>query len=210
MDSAQEDPRVSRSRTAIETAALDLFLARGYVGAGVDDIADSARVSKRTIYNIYGGKEQLFAALMARNLGMAERFARVAATVLTDTDDVEGELVEVAVRLATMVVNERVVRLRRLLIGEVERFPELADRYYRGAPATTLRALADALARLDELGKLVVDDPTTAAEHFAFLVMGAQLDRALFTAAGHLPPEDAVAESARQGAAAFVRAYRPV
>ncbi|WP_067524011.1 TetR/AcrR family transcriptional regulator C-terminal domain-containing protein [Nocardia uniformis] len=64
-----------------------------------------------------------------------------------------------------------IVRLRRLLIGEAERFPELA------------------------------------AEHFAFLVMGASLNRALFEATTPYAPEG-IEKRAHAGIDTFLRAYR--
>ena len=47
-------------RSAIVRAALEVFLREGYARASVDAIAATAGVSKRTIYDYYGDKEQLF------------------------------------------------------------------------------------------------------------------------------------------------------
>lgn len=44
-----------------------------------------------------------------------------------------------------------------------------------------MTALSDAFARMTEDGHLRPCDPRVAAEHFAFLVMGADLDRGTFT-----------------------------
>src|SRR5690606_10512871 len=83
------DPRVERSRAAIVAAAMEHFLRDGYVGANVDEIAAEARVSKRTIYNVFGGKEQLFREILADALATAERFSRDVSSALGTTDDVE-------------------------------------------------------------------------------------------------------------------------
>lgn len=191
-------------------AAREHFLANGYVGANVDEIAAAARVSKRTVYNIYGGKERLFTELLTGTVAIAEHFSRDAATVLTETHDAEQELRGVAVRLARTVVDLRIVRLRRLLIGEVERFPQLAADYYKHAPGLVMDTLAEAMRHFAERGVLDVDDPALAAEHFAFLVMGAPLDRALFTENDQLPTPDEVESKALVGVEVFLRAYRRV
>ncbi|WP_181780480.1 TetR/AcrR family transcriptional regulator [Pseudonocardia pini] len=189
-----EDPRVTRSRAIILSAAHAHFVANGYVGANVDEIAAAAGVSKRTVYNIYGGKEALFRAVVDAAITIAERFsAEIAAGI--GTDDLEG----LAERLTGSVISERVIPLRRLLIGEARRFPELAREYYDRAPGLVVRTLAQHLT--DHPG-LRIDDPTTAAEHFAFLVLGAPLDRALFDDELRDP-----GARARVGVAAFRRAY---
>ena len=192
-----EDPRITRSRAVILRAAHDHFVTHGYVGANVDIIAAEAGVSKRTVYNIYGGKEQLFRDVLDDAIAIAERFSREIVDGIA-TDGLDG----IAVRLARTVTSDRVVSLRRLLIGEATRFPELALDYYERAPGLVMRTLAAHLATLDGL---TVPDPDAAARHFAFLVVGAPLDRALFDPAAVSP--DALDRQARAGVAAFRRAY---
>lgn len=208
-DDSALDPRVARSRAAILSAALEHFLQNGYIGANVDDIAAEARVSKRTIYNIFGGKEQLFREVLSEALAAAERFAKEVAVVLADTEDLETELKGLAVTLArTVVGGGRIVRVRRLLIGEAERFPELASNYYERAPGLVMDTLARAMRRLNERGLLEIDDPRLASEHFAFLVLGAPLDRALFAGSDQFPAVDELDYRAIKGVEVFLRAYR--
>jgi TetR/AcrR family transcriptional repressor of mexJK operon len=201
------DPRVARSRAVIVSAATEHFLRNGYVGANVDEIAAEAGVSKRTIYNIFGGKEQLFREVLGAVLATAERFSRETASALGTTDDVAGELRDVASKLVDAVFGGPIVRLRRLLIGEAERFPELAREYYERGPGRVMKTIAAGLRRFHERGLLHVDDPGLAAEHFAFLVMGAALDQALFEVSATPPAAEDVAARARTGAETFLRAY---
>ncbi|GAA4023274.1 hypothetical protein GCM10022247_54500 [Allokutzneria multivorans] len=196
---------MARSRAVIVTAATEHFLRNGYVGANVDEIAAEARVSKRTIYNVFGAKEQLFRESLGEALATAERFSRQLSVELGTTDDVAAEVRDAATRLAATVLGGPVVRLRRLLIGEAERFPDLAEDYYARAPGRVMASLADGLRRFHERGLLRIPDPDLAAEHFAFLVMGAPLDRALF--ATEPPAAEEVAARAVAGAEVFLRAY---
>ncbi|HZE38680.1 MAG TPA: TetR/AcrR family transcriptional regulator [Stackebrandtia sp.] len=207
-DDAWLDPRVARSRAVILAAASEHFLHHGYVGTSVDDVAARARVSKRTVYNIFGSKERLFREILDAAFATAERFARQTAALLIDADDLEDALVTAAVRLTRTVMDDRIVRLRRLLIGEAERFPELAREYYRRAPGHVMEVLADTMRLLTERGVLRVDDARLASEHFAFLVMGAPLDRALFTVDDSRPSADELEARATSGVEAFLRAYR--
>jgi TetR/AcrR family transcriptional regulator, mexJK operon transcriptional repressor len=204
--SAAEDPRVVRSRAVILAAALEHFVAHGYVGANVDLIAEEAGVSKRTVYNVVGGKEQLFRAVLGEAIDIAERFSRQMSDELAVGVDLAADLRAIGVRLARAVLGGRIVALRRLLIAESRRFPEIAREYYERAPGLVMTTLAARLAALAEKGRLRVADPMTAAEHFAFLVMGAPLDRALLGLGTDRPPDelDAVALA---GVGAFLRAY---
>jgi AcrR family transcriptional regulator len=61
---AQRDP--VRTRNEILEVATREFAARGYAGARVDEIADRTRTTKRMIYYYFGGKEQLYVAVLER------------------------------------------------------------------------------------------------------------------------------------------------
>ena len=204
-----EDPRITRSRALIMAAAARVFLQRGFPGTSVDDIAAEAGVSKRTVYNVFDDKEQLFRAIIGEAIATAERFSHDFAATTAEADDVEAALTTLARELAASVLSGRVVPLRRLLIGEASRFPEFADEYYERAPGRVMAAVATALRTLDERGLLRIDDAELAAEHFAFLAIGPSLDRALFDLASDTDATTAerAVERAEHGAAAFLRAY---
>jgi TetR/AcrR family transcriptional repressor of mexJK operon len=202
-----EDPRVTRSRTLILDAAAAVFLEYGYDAAGVDAVAERAGVAKRTVYNIYGDKESLFRATLARSISTAERFAAILSESTARLDDIDRDIPALGVRLAEDVLLGPVLPLRRLLVGEASRFPDIVREYRRRGPDMVLGALAEAFTGLARRGILTVDDAELAAEQFAFLVMGAELDRGMF-ATGN-PSADAVRARAQAGAQVFLAAYRP-
>jgi TetR/AcrR family transcriptional regulator, mexJK operon transcriptional repressor len=202
-----EDPRITRSRGLIMSAAARVFLERGYPGTSVDDIAVEAGVSKRTVYNVFDDKEQLFRAIIGDAIATAERFSAELVATTAEAPDAAAALTTLAREQAASVFSGRVVPLRRLLIGEAGRFPEFAVDYYDRAPARVMRSLAAALRVFDERGQLRIDDPEAAAEHFAFLAIGASLDRALFDARTDAAGVDAAVERAERGVAVFLRAY---
>ncbi|WP_208856892.1 TetR/AcrR family transcriptional regulator [Rathayibacter oskolensis] len=187
-------------------AALAHFLARGYPAATVDGIAAEAGLAKRTVYNLFPGKEDLFRAVVQRATATAETFVAVHVDPGIGAGDVEDEIHELALAHARAVLAPRVLATRRLLIGETHRFPELAVDYFDRVPTAVMHAIAKRLERYDSLGLLRVADSERAAEHFAYLVLGATLDRALFDAAG--PSSATIDSTARAGAEAFLRAYR--
>jgi AcrR family transcriptional regulator len=56
----------ARTRGEILDVATSEFAARGYHGARVDDIAALTRTTKRMIYYYFGGKKQLYIAVLER------------------------------------------------------------------------------------------------------------------------------------------------
>jgi len=202
-----EDPRVTRSRALILDAATVVFLAEGYTAATVDQVAHSAGVAKRTIYNLYVDKAALFRATILRSIDIADAFTSTLVNDVRTVVDPVAELPRIGARLADAVLRQSVLPLRRLLVMESRGFPDLAAEYRERAPDAVLRALTELFADLGRAGHLVVGDPVVAAEHFAFLVIGADLDRGMF--GRHEPDADAIRARSAAGVAAFLRAYAP-
>ena len=200
--------RSERKRQSIVAAGRQLFLSNGYQGTSMDQVAAGASVSKQTVYKHFGEKRELVFAIVADALDTTVGAFREQITALADTTDLEADLTELAGQYLRAVLHEPVVQLRRLVIGEANRLPELARLYYDHAPARTLDALAGALARLTERGLLQVPETTVAAEHFAFLVIGRPIDQALFCGATQVLDDLDVDSHARAGVQAFLAVYR--
>ncbi len=201
------DPRILRSRAAVIQAATTLFLHNGFRATTMDEIAEAAGVSKRTVYNNFADKQALFRQVVMAATGVVEQFAADAAAQLADPDDLPAALTALARRLAVTATDARVVRLRRLLIGEAHRFPDLAAEYYRVAPGKVISTLADGFASLAGRGRLQVSDPHRAAEQFAFLVLGAALDRAMFDGRDTALDTDGLVRAADDGVRTFLAAH---
>ena len=108
------DPRITRSRALIMEAAARMFLEHGYPSTSVDDIAAAAGVSKRTVYNVFDDKEQLFRAILGEAIATAERFSTELVASTAESDEVSAALMTLARELAASVLGGRVVPLRRL------------------------------------------------------------------------------------------------
>ncbi len=201
--------RSQLKRESIMSAARDLFLAHGYRGTSVDQIAASAEVSKQTVYKHFGDKRELLLAIVSTAVdGTVVPFVgRIGA--LAETNDLPGDLVDLGSAYLRSVLAESVVQLRRLVVGEANKVPELAQFYYERAPAQTLRAFADAFARLDQRGLLHAPEPRLAAEHFAFLVVGRSIDQALFFGGRKTLADLDVDRDVGAAVRAFLAAYGP-
>ena len=56
----------ARTRNEILDVATREFAEHGFAGARVDEIAERTRTTKRMIYYYFGGKEQLYVAVLER------------------------------------------------------------------------------------------------------------------------------------------------
>lgn len=136
-------------RRAILDAALGVFAEKGYAGARMDDVAQRAGLAKGTLYLHFKDKEALFEGLVHELadpvLGAIEQHV---ASFEGSTRDL---LLAVFSHLEAQAVHSPRRHLVKLMMGEGERFPELADFYYREVVSrgiALLRAInARALAR---------------------------------------------------------------
>jgi TetR/AcrR family transcriptional repressor of mexJK operon len=181
----QPEGRSARKRRAIVEAAAGLFLDHGYQGTSMDEIAALAAVSKQTVYKNFSDKEQLFSDIVLGAAARADEFIQALPGVLAGTDDLRAGLQALARQYLATVMQPRLLQLRRLIISEAGRFPDLARTYYQRVPERVMDALATQLGELAGRGLLRADDPQVAASHLAFLILGLPLDRAMFLGTGH-------------------------
>lgn len=172
------ESRSTRKRRAIMEAATVLFLRQGYQGTSMDEVARLAAVSKQTVYKHFTDKYQLCRAIVLDVAGTVDSFV-AALAVLQETEELEQDLGELARWYLRSVTQRRVLQLRRLVIAEARRFPELGRTYYEKVPKRSIDALAACLQRLAERGLVQIAEPQLAAYHFAYLVLTIPLDRAM-------------------------------
>src|SRR5215469_16417373 len=65
--------RRSGSREAIVAAAERLFLERGFGSVSMDELAEAAGLARRTLYNQFSSKEEIFREMLLKVSGQLER-----------------------------------------------------------------------------------------------------------------------------------------
>ena len=203
------EPRSSRKRRAILQAATTVFFRNGYVGTSMDEIAALAAVSKQTVYKHFTDKESLFSELVARTVREASDPVHDDVLNLPDSGDIAVDLRDLARRQVAKVMQPQILHLRRLVIGEASRFPELGRTFYELGPGRTIAALATVFEKLAERGLLHLDDPALAAEHFNWLIMSIPLNRAMFLGEDEVPTSAELEQFAHAGVRVFLAAYGP-
>lgn len=199
--------RTQRKRTTILEAATDLFLQNGYLGTSMDEVAQRADVSKQTVYAQFASKEALFFAMVGAMTSAAASQVHNAFGVARDGEDAAGYLRAYAERQLLVVLTPRLMQLRRLVIGEVGRFPQLGQAVYEGGPKRAISAIASALKRLADRGLLAIDDPVVAASHFNWLVMGDPVNRAMLLGDDAIPSRAALRRHAAKAVHVFLEGY---
>jgi TetR/AcrR family transcriptional regulator, mexJK operon transcriptional repressor len=207
-DELDDERRSTRKRRAILDAATTVFLSNGYVGTSMDEIAALARVSKQTVYKHFADKERLFSEIVTATVDEIANPNYDDVVNLRDTGDVERDLRAVARRQLRAVMQPRLLQLRRLVIGEAGRFPQLGRLFYERGPGRTIDALATVLERLASRGALELDDPRLAAAHFNWLVMSVPLNQAMLLGTDKPATRAELDRYADAGVTAFLAAYR--
>ena len=199
--------RSPHKRRAILDAATDVFLGCGYLGTSMDEVAARSAVSKQTVYQHFAKKEALFVEIVTSMTDEAGDEVLNAVPVLAGGRDVEAYLRNYALQQLTVVLTPRLMQLRRLVIGEVGRFPELARVLNERGPQRAITALAAIFEALADRGLLAIDDPLLAASQFNWLVMAAPLNQAMLLGDSAIPKPPALRRHASDSVRVFLAAY---
>lgn len=199
--------RSGRKHETILAAAQQVFLAEGYSGASMDDITHRAGVSKQTVYAHFGAKETLFVEVVRTMTGAVSTSVHDVETAPPAPGQVGAWLEDYAVRQLQAVLAAPVLQLRRLVISEVERFPDLARALWEEGPRRAMANLTRHMAQLTEAGHLHAPDPARAAEQFNWLVMGQPLNQAMLLGSQAVPKRAQIKAHARAAVQTFLAAH---
>jgi TetR/AcrR family transcriptional repressor of mexJK operon len=198
-----DEGRSARKRRAILEAGRQVFMRSGYRGASMDEVAAVAKVSKQTVYKHFADKKSLFAEILISDMeGRAQELVQA----LLETEGKKSDLRDLGRRHVTSIVKPEVMRMRRMVIGEADRFPELARAWSETGVQVGLGKLAERFAELAQRGELRVDNARRAAEHFNWLVLSTPLNRSMFDPKVRFSQEE-LERFADEGVRVFLEAY---
>jgi AcrR family transcriptional regulator len=191
-------------RRQILDGALDVFKARGFDAASMNDIAAAANVSKGTLYVYFEDKEHLFVALIERE---REAQKRGAFEALDEDPDLAHALSNFGERLLRLLVSDFALSAHRIVIGVAERMPELGREFYENGPMQGAKRIADYLERQVDQGQLEIDDTALAAVQFLDLCQSTLLRPRLFNAVRKPPSEAEIARVVASAVEMFLARY---
>lgn len=175
------------SRQRIIDTARDLFLDQGYLGVSMQQIADASRLRKASLYHHFRGKEDLFAAVMAK---------------LMDRLLLEFEESD----LPTGTIGERLARIAEINFRRFDQpeIHQLAMDFFKNVPESDHEAVHERLREMEALfagiferaiesGELEPIDPHYAATMFFHMMMALAHDPNGYRTIPPPPPDQAAA-----------------
>lgn len=163
---ATDDAAASR-RKAFVDAARALFFANGYAGTTMSSIASKVGGSKTTLWTYFPSKEDLFAAVVD---GIVEQYGDALTIELPLDEPVPDVLRRFGNILMTKLTAKPLLSLYRLVVGEADRFPHLAETFYDRGPRRGKARMADWMAEKMVRGEIRMGDPMRAMQQFAGLL----------------------------------------
>lgn len=169
--------RTGRKFDQVLEGAREVFMADGFEGASVDDIARAAGVSKATLYSYFPDKRLLFMEVATTE---CTRMADRALELIDETKPPREVLTIAAGQIVPFLLSGFAQQVFRICVAERDRFPELGKAFYASGPEMGRNRLIDYLTQALERGELVIDDVSMAAEQFSELCKAKLWLRAMF------------------------------
>jgi AcrR family transcriptional regulator len=149
-------------------AAHSLFVAKGYAAVSVDEIVRVSGGSKSAVYQLFGGKKELLAAVTES----------LAAKMLSEMDitpaggmSVRDSLHAIGLKLIRLILSEDAITQYRLAINNLTVDPSLSRLWYTRGPETTFRGFARYLKKEVDAGRLRIKNCQRAADMFLGMLM---------------------------------------
>jgi len=154
-------------REQVVAAAHHLFVAEGYGGTTMDALAAHCHMSKRTLYRLFPGKAELFAAVVE-----AHRQSMLALPLADERMPLDAALAAIF-RIDISEDEDRARHaLLHLVMVERHAFPELKPILIHHGPERSQADLADWLAARAARGEITLDDPAAMARLLMDMVFG--------------------------------------
>ncbi len=185
--------------------ARAVFLARGFEGASVDEIARNAGISKATLYRHFPDKETLFQAVIAEE---CRRQAALHPEICHAGLSLREFLINLAKESIEFGLGEFGRGIYRIAVAESARFPQIGESFYRTGFKRNRNRLAPALAAAVARGELMEVDPDYAANVF-FSICKSDIFHRRFFGIDPDPTEAEIDAHAHRSVETFLRAFAP-
>lgn len=191
-------------RLQILSSAKDLFSAQGFTAVSMDQIAKAAGVSKQTVYSHFGNKDDLFAAAIEQKcIGLKLSEIQLPADV-----SAREVITKISHSFSQMILSEDAMQVHRTSVSEAHTNPTVARLFYATGPLQVITQVARILQKLDENGKLQVEEPRMAAVQLLKMLQGEARMEAEYNIESR-QSEAEIAAYTQNCIDMFLRAYAP-
>ncbi len=175
--------RQSRSeakRAELLKIATELFLAKGYDAVSVDAIVARAGGTKTNVYKHFGGKAELFAAVVE---ALCQQIVHSFADMDLDGLDPEEALRRIGRAFLTALFTQRSIRQHRMVVAESVRFPSVGKRWFKAGPESARDFISAYFLKLQKAGRMRNVPPRRLAGLYLDMLSQEQLLRQLIAGA---------------------------
>jgi AcrR family transcriptional regulator len=192
------------TRQLLVEAAAKEFTSCGYAGTCMGTVAQKTGISTKTLYRLVPTKADLFTTVVADRIG--QFMLRVDDQKLARLELSEA-LERMLTAFGTLTLSDETIALNRLVIGECERFPEIATAFYETAIVRVSVAMRDWLERQHKSGLIKLAD-SEAATGMLRGMMIMDLQRAAMLGQRAAPDAEEIAARAKACAQIFLDGCR--
>jgi TetR/AcrR family transcriptional repressor of mexJK operon len=200
------ETRAARKDREIIEAATAAFIAKGYDGTSMEEIATKAGASKQTVYKHFTDKETLFCEVVESTASQTNDVVESVTMLLSEAQFMEGGLQQLARRMTTTLMDDDLLKLRRLIIANADRMPQLGRSWYEKGFERMLASVASCFQKLTSRGLLQTSDPRLAASHLFGMLLWIPMNEAMFTGSNPRSKAD-LERHADASVEAFLAAY---
>jgi AcrR family transcriptional regulator len=172
------------TRAVILDTARQEFATSGYAATSMESVARCAGVSTKTLYRLIPNKAALFEAIITDGI---DRFVSRLRLKACEGGAIEAALREALIACGELILDGAVIGLLRMVIGESDNFPEIAETFYNKAIKRTESTLANWLKSQAARGLIEIDNAPQAAGMLLGM-LAFQPQRAVMF--GHAPAPD--------------------
>ena len=137
-------PKSAEKRQQVLNSAGELFLTSGFSGCSMEMVAKQSGVSKQTVYSHFSNKEALFLAVIKDKCAeyqLDDRHLEVEYYNLVQV------LQERGLQIVKLLHDDQVIAIYRVIIGEVNSNPRVAELFYQAGPKHSLEYLAKCFSK---------------------------------------------------------------
>ncbi|WP_147109611.1 TetR/AcrR family transcriptional regulator [Tateyamaria sp. syn59] len=187
MNDAMPIVRKGRKFDQVLDGARDVFMADGFEGASVDDIARAAGVSKATLYSYFPDKRLLFMEVANSECARQSQDAIDNIDMNAAPREVLCQAGKHFLRFITSKFGQQVFRI---CVAESDRFPEIGRAFYKSGPERMRAEMGEYFEAAVARGDLKIDDYTLAADQFGELCKADIWPRLMFGVIDSVTEED--------------------
>jgi len=187
MTTTAKDVRKGRKYDQVLSGARDVFMADGFEGASVDQIAREAGVSKATLYSYFPDKRLLFMEVANAE---CQRQSVEALNSIDMSQPPRVVLGQVGRHFLRFITSTFGLQIFRICVAESDRFPDIGRSFYNSGPAVMRAEMAQYFDLARDRGELVIPDTSLGADQFGELCKADLWPRLIFGVSSSVTGEE--------------------